>query len=267
MNIYDQLRAQIDRAEALQAHASAALEEVARLAQMVEPPQDNRVSLAAPEREQITFVTDRKEADTEQNAGGAAERLPQIDGGASARPKPQTKESRTLHKIKSKLFGTKRRTVAVIAVIAAVVIVAAAAAAWLTIQPNSHGQGKISALTPPTVSAAAPWPGAGDLVPTGQPSGDLKVLVTNPNNSTLYLTSVELATGTFSAPGTCPAGNFSWPNPVTGSGIQPNQIPANANNLAVTISDAITLSTGAPSSCQGADYSVDGFSSTFSTSP
>jgi hypothetical protein len=89
-----------------------------------------------------------------------------------------------------KLIATRRRKVAAIVTLLALVAVGVGIAAWV-ISGTGGGRGKVGSLQAPTVTAPASFTGTSTLLPGG--SGDVQVLVSNPNGVPLTITGFGLA--------------------------------------------------------------------------
>jgi hypothetical protein len=154
---------------------------------------------------------------------------------------------------------TRRRKITVLATTLVLATTSVALAAWLVSTNNGRGRGKVATLDAPTVSSPAAFTGAGNLTP-GQ-TGDVQVLVTNPNNAALAFVIAGDNGMTFTpTAGSCPASAFSA-NPVGATTSTPALIPANAVNLAVTLHGLIKLAATAPDACQGSEVAIGGTNS------
>lgn len=164
-------------------------------------------------------------------------------------------------KLRSLLFGSRRKKVASVTTLVALAACSAALAAWL-ISSDGIGGGKIANLAAPTVTQGTPT-GNGCL-----PGGtcDAKIVVSNPNNADLVISTVEDDGGgggaQYNGSG-CPATavtvplQSSLPTTIT--------VPKNSTNLAITVPDGFKLASSAPTVCMGQTF-TKGMKVTFGTS-
>jgi hypothetical protein len=160
-----------------------------------------------------------------------------------------SKEENPLRRIKSTLFGSRKRVVMTVIVVLALIAAAAGFAAWL-ISSQGGGRSHISSMTAPTVSPGSVSGSATPLTPGG--TGDVELDINNPNGP-LILTGVQ--------PGTMTSQNFSpdetnCPNSnVTVLTLTGLSIPVPHGSSSIVVPNAETLSSSAPVACAGLDIS------------
>ena len=125
---------------------------------------------------------------------------------------------------------------------------------------GSTGTGKAlvaSSIVVVTISQLAP---ASSLYPTGTPSGDVALMLTNPTAPAFKLSRLMLDTtrGTLgfavdAAHAACTVSDLSFTTQTNGGNGW--TVPANGT-LNVHLANATTLATSAPSACQGATFTV-----------
>jgi hypothetical protein len=135
----------------------------------------------------------------------------------------------------------------------AVLVSAGAAGAYLSSSGSGSATASTSvALSNVTVTGAATTQ---SLLPTGTPTGDVNVTLTNLNSARVHINSLVLDTsqGTagFSASASACALSFAGQSN-GGSGWT---IPANGT-LSVDLTNSVTMGTGAASTCQGQSFTV-----------
>lgn len=139
------------------------------------------------------------------------------------------------------------------AVVVALLAATSVAGAYL----SSSGSGSATASTSLALSNVSVTGGAASqsLLPTGTPTGDVNVTLTNLNSSPVHIDSLVLDTsqGTsgFSASASACALSFASQSN-GGSGWT---IPANGSQT-VDLTNSVTMGTGAASSCQGQSFTV-----------
>lgn len=159
--------------------------------------------------------------------------------------------SRRPHRVSLPVPG--RVLVKLIASVLVLLAVAGGATAYL----SSTGSGSATGSTSIMLGNVTVTGGLASqsLLPTGTPTGDLNVTLTNGNATRVHINSLVLDTsqGTngFSSSGaTCGLSFASQSN--GGSGWT---IPANGS-VSVDLSNSVTMGTSAPSSCQGQSFTV-----------
>lgn len=116
---------------------------------------------------------------------------------------------------------------------------------------DGSGSGGAQAITAQSLTVAASS-GTADLYP-GFTGGDLFFTVSNPNPYPVSFTSMSPGTVTSSDQANCPASNVTVAS-ATGLSIG---AAANASNVARSIADVVSLSSTAPSACQGVTFTVE----------
>lgn len=150
---------------------------------------------------------------------------------------------------------TRRRTVG-LAFALAVMIAGTAAAAWLA---SGGGYGSASTGTTAAVELTPGLPSA-QLFPGG--SADVLLTITNPNGWAVTVPSLRLDTsqgaGGFTASAGCPADDLSFAAQTNGGAgwTVPGKAGETAGTLAVTLSQALAMSSSAENGCQGATFTV-----------
>jgi hypothetical protein len=141
---------------------------------------------------------------------------------------------------------TGPRSVAVIAGVLVLMLGLGSGAAYAFIRGGSgSGGGTAKVSGAPSAVTIATNATAGALLQPGG-TGDLVITATNPNSSAVKITALTLGTVTGC---TTPALTFN-------SGVLPVTIPANASNLRIDISGALTMGTTASNDCQGATLTI-----------
>ena len=135
------------------------------------------------------------------------------------------------------------------AVIAITVLLTAglAVALWTS---NGTGSGNARALTAQTVTVNAST-GAADLYP-GFTGGDVHFTLTNTNPYPIQFTDMTSGTVTSSNQAACPASNVT----VSGASGLTLNVAANATSGAQSITNVVTLASGAPDGCQGVTFTI-----------
>jgi hypothetical protein len=144
------------------------------------------------------------------------------------------------------MLATRRRKALAAVAVLALVIVAAALAAWF-VSANGSGSAKAGTLVAPTVTAATSP--IGDLFPGPSPTGTLSLQISNPN-SDLVLAAVSSTGPATVTSGSCNGVTVDVPV-ITGL-----TLPVPSGSSRVDIPGAVRLSSGAPSGCQGAEFSI-----------
>lgn len=154
-----------------------------------------------------------------------------------------------IEKIRGALYGSPRRKRVSNVLTGLTLVAATAAAAWL-ITGDGPGRGQIGSLQAPTVSAGTVAPSTA-LVPGGKAAASFTV--ENPNSVDLVVTAAAAAPGatTTGFDASCPEQNLGFTNP-TGLSIP---VPKGTTTQ-VEVPDLFSLQTGAPSACQGRDFTA-----------
>jgi hypothetical protein len=153
------------------------------------------------------------------------------------------------HRIKARLFGSRRRKIATSVATVMLVGGGVALAAWLVQSVGRGSPTTVGSLSQPVVTAGAAIPGE-YLLPGA--AADVRFSVNNANSGSLVLTKVEDAGSGFSSfESGCPASS-AMGRTLTGLSI-PIQPGANT----VTVPDAIELKSDAPNDCQTRELSRD----------
>jgi hypothetical protein len=163
----------------------------------------------------------------------------------------------TMHRIRTTLFGTRRRKIASVVAALALVGAGSALAAWL-INATGTGAGSVASLTAPTVATGTST-GPGCL-----PGGtcDAAVKITNPNNVPLQITGIADGGSSTLFSGSCTGSNLTVNDQPTVA--TPITVPANATATTITLKDAYKLAAATPTTCQGQTF-TKGVALTFST--
>lgn len=122
--------------------------------------------------------------------------------------------------------------------------------AYFTASASAHGTGRASTGTMATVTlAATAGTPSSTLLPGG--SGNVSLEVTNPNNYAVTLYSVT-GSGTITGGGSCsPGGTVTF---ASQTGLS---VPIAASTTTqVQLTNAASMTTGAPGACQGATFSI-----------
>jgi hypothetical protein len=149
-------------------------------------------------------------------------------------------------------MSTARRVLA----LATIVLVAAAAgtgyAAW-----SATGSGSATATggQPQSVSIAAGASNTQALFPTGAPTGDVTVQISNPNPFRTHVGSLTLDTSQGSAGFSANAASCGLSFATQDGGGAGWDVPANGT-LDLDLTGSLTMATSAASSCQGATFTV-----------
>lgn len=159
------------------------------------------------------------------------------------------------NRLKSTLFGSRKRKIATITASLVLAGAGTALAAWI-VSATGTGAGSVANLTAPTIVAGTPT-GAGILAGG---DGDALIKITNPNNVDLTITDVIDGGSSTAFSGGCMSSLLSV-NTKTALTIP---VPKNATNLSVTIPNAYHLSNAAPSTCMGQTF-TKGVALTFAT--
>jgi hypothetical protein len=140
-------------------------------------------------------------------------------------------------------------------VAAVTLLVAGVAAAWWATTGGGSAAADASNASPLTLSPATP---AAQLYPGGQAA--VVLTITNPNPTAIKVGSLALATGQgtggFAVDGGhagCGVGSLSFATQTNGGAGW--TVPA-SGTLPVTLTNALSMTTGAPNACQGAVFSV-----------
>ena len=126
-----------------------------------------------------------------------------------------------------------------------------ASAFWLAAGSGSGSASSLPSPAPLTISGATP---SGLVLPTGAPTGDVRATITNANPFPVRIHALELdpaGGGGFSANAAdCALSYVTQTN--AGAGWT---VPA-GGSLDVTLTDALTMGTGAADTCQGQTFTV-----------
>ena len=147
-----------------------------------------------------------------------------------------------------------------VAPVVVALIVAVGAVAYFT--PRGAGTGSAATATAQQVTISAGAPSAA-LVPGG--SGDVALSISNPNPIHVHVGSVQLdtsqGTGGFSVDGGhsgCSVSTLSYTSQNNGGAgwTVPAKVGAVNGTLALDLSGALSMGTGAANACQGASFTV-----------
>ncbi|MCA1844285.1 MAG: hypothetical protein LC792_14075 [Actinobacteria bacterium] len=146
------------------------------------------------------------------------------------------------------MFRGKRKFIVIGAVgVAGIVAAGTAYALWTA---NGSGSGSSKALSAQAITVTAST-GAADLYP-GFTGGDLSFTLSNPNPYPVTFTSLVPGSVSSSNTGACAASNVSVTNPVTVN----LSVAAGATNVPFTVSDVVSMASGALDGCQGITFTV-----------
>jgi hypothetical protein len=144
-----------------------------------------------------------------------------------------------------------RRPGRLLAVLAATLALAGTAFAYWSAAGGGSAAGTSSGPAALSVAAATPTQ---SLLPTGAPTGDVSLTITNPNAYAIHVAqlSLDTAAGTagFSANATGCALSFATQN----NGGAGWTVPS--GNTSLVLTGSMTMGTGAASSCQNRTFSV-----------
>jgi hypothetical protein len=153
----------------------------------------------------------------------------------------------------------RRGTLVAVAVAVTVGVGGAASAVW-TASGGGTGGADAGALQPITLSSGTP---AAPLFPGGQTSVDLTV--TNPNDANAKIGSIALDTSQGSGGFAVDAGHagctlstLSFTTQTNGGAgwVLPPRVGAVDGTLAISLSNALSMSTSAANACQGATFTI-----------
>jgi hypothetical protein len=135
----------------------------------------------------------------------------------------------------------------------AVLVSAGAAGAYL----SSSGSGSATASTSVTLSNVTVTGGATtqSLLPTGTPTGDVNVTLTNLNSGRIHIDSLVLDTSQGTAGFSASASGCALSFASQSNGGSGWTIPANGT-VSVDLTNSVTMGTTAASSCQGQNFTV-----------
>jgi hypothetical protein len=134
---------------------------------------------------------------------------------------------------------------------------APAAAYWAG---SGSGSGSAATTTATTDVAISPGTATHPAFPTGTPTGDVAVILTNPNAAAVRVAALALdasqGSGGFAVDGAhsgCPVASLSYATQTNGGAGW--TVPA-SGSLALDLTGALTLAAAAPDACQGASFTV-----------
>jgi hypothetical protein len=149
---------------------------------------------------------------------------------------------------------SRRRTFT--AVVTLVVVFAVTATAWASLTAHGSGSGSgTAAVSLQSVTIAATSGTTQTLLPTGSATGDVKATITNPNTSSVHLTSLSLDTSQGTSGFSVNASACALSLTAQTNGGNGWTVPA-SSQITVDLTSSLTMGPAAANSCQGQTFTV-----------